>query len=462
MIFLYSLSTHAQTPLDCSRLSDGGSYNNSEKCFSVLIGTLNAAPETQYLRIKNLTRSGQPALLKQAEELTQKMDPAFDYSAIAQIWIYQSTNNAVAAKALAEKIRAVAKKESANKLVEVAEAFLNFKTTDPEFAFALLQQAESLMKPVSAACLIQKGIYYRSKGDHGSATTTFNIALDKELSNPLAHYFKGVSYAQIGSLQAALEEFNLVLKIQPEFPNAFREKAEVLLKLGQQQEGKDAYDSYFEYNPEDIYTRLNYGSALFASKDFIGANTQADNVLKQKSDFAAAYKLKAYCDYELSLFPEGIDHMNLYLSLIDSSLSVTRDYEYLGKLYQKNGNDSLAIGAFLIAVDKPGARSELFSETISLLSKKGKYNETIAVYDKKSMLFTPTSADSYNSGRAYLAIGNFASADSLFTKVCDLQPAWPNGFLMRGNANANLDPGSVQGKAKPTMRSMWNWLKVIL
>ena len=37
----------------------------------------------------------------------------------------------------------------------------------------------------------------------------------------------------------------------------------------------------------------------------------------------------------------------------------------------------------------------------------------------------------------------------MFMRVTELQPAWPNGFLMRGNANANLDPGSKEGRAKP-------------
>lgn len=449
-IFLFvSFSGHAQSTLECSKLSDGGSYKNSEKCFSSISGSKTNDSEFQYQRIKNLTRSLQPESLKQAEGLVKTMDVTSDYQSLVQIWIFLAQNNISEAKSFAEKIKTKAKKEDTNKLIEVAEAFMSFKTADLEYALLILNQAESLMKIVNPAWLIQKGNYFRKKGDHGTAMINYNLALDKEQANQLAHYFKGVSYAEIESYPAALGEFNECLKIQNEFPNALREKAEVLFKQGKTQEGKDAYEKYFVYMPDDVYARINYSSSLFANKEYQAAISEADLVLQQKTNNPAAFKLKAYSNFELSNYPEGLENMNQYLTYADTGLITSRDYEYLGKLYQKNGNDSLAISSFMNAVQQPGARSELYSETISLLSKKGKYNDVISIYNQKKQNFTPTSADSYNCGRAHLAIGEYPLADSLFARVCEMQPAWPNGFLMRGNANANMDPGSVEGKAKP-------------
>ncbi|HMT29999.1 MAG TPA: tetratricopeptide repeat protein [Bacteroidia bacterium] len=449
LIFLYSVQVNAQVATDCAKLSDAGSFNNAAKCFEVWSNTKPADPENHYLRIKNLNRSATPENIKLAVELGGKMNQTTPFYAMAQVWNMLATSNSAAAKANAEIMMKTYKAPDAGKLVEIAEAFLTIKPIDSEFALRLLNQAETLMKVPTVAFHIQKGNYFRSLGDHGSALNSFNLALDKEPKNFLAHYYKGYSYSLIGSYPTALTEFDEAMKIQEEFPNAMREKAEVLIKLGKLQEGKDAYESYFKIAPQDINARLSYGSALYASKDFAGALVQADNVLQQKSDMIAAYKLKAYSNYELNQIPEGIENINRYLAIADSSVIVSRDYETLGRLYQKTGDDSLALTTLMTAVDKPGAKSELFTEVISTLAKKGKYDDVISVYNKKSALFTPTSADSYNCGRAYLATGDFVSADSLFTKVTELQPTWPNGFLMRGNANANLDPGSTEGKAKP-------------
>lgn len=391
----------------------------------------------------------QPESLNQADGLVKTMEATSDYHSLAQIWVYLAQNNTTGAKTLTEKIKLKIKKEDAIKLVELSEAFMSFKPADLEYALMLLNQAESLMKIVNTSWLIQKGNYFRKKGDHGKAMTNYNLALDKEPANQFAHYYKGVSYSEIESYAAALEEFDECLKIQSEFPNAIREKAEVLFKQGKTQEGKDAYEKYFTYMPEDIYARINYGSSLFTNKEYQSSITQADMVLQQKNNNPAALKLRAYSNYELSQFTEGLENMNRYLSIVDTSQITSRDYEYLGKLYQKTGNDSLALSSFMNAVERPGARSELYSETISLLSKKGRYSDVIALYNRKKLVFTPTSADSYNCGRAHLAIEEYPAADSLFARVCEMQPAWPNGFLMRGNANANMDPGSVEGKAKP-------------
>jgi tetratricopeptide (TPR) repeat protein len=112
-------------------------------------------------------------------------------------------------------------------------------------------------------------------------------------------------------------------------------------------------------------------------------------------------------------------------------------------------NDSLAMMNYSKAIELPNARPELFSEVGSMFQKKGLYNEAVEVFRKKMQNGEGTVSDYYNFGRALLGASKFAEADSMFQKVTEMQPEWPNGYFMRANANANLDPESTAGLAKP-------------
>jgi len=176
-------------------------------------------------------------------------------------------------------------------------------------------------------------------------------------------------------------------------------------------------------------------------------------------------KLKSYTCYEQGRYAEGLPMLESYILNADTSMIQSRDYEYLARFYFKSGSDSIAkagsdtlakaksdslgLEALKKALVYPGAKAELFSEAGTLMMKKSRFQDALFTYQSKMEKFKGTSADYFNYGRAALALENYVLADSLFGIVCDLQPTWPNGFLMRANANTHLDPGSTEGKAFP-------------
>lgn len=450
IVCLYSGFAIGQNVNDCMLLSHTGNYETAERCFKANSQAKPGDFMLNYARFKNQIELGlEKGSLTEAQQSLSALGTANQFGLVAQVRMMLAEGKTSEARNMAESIRPTVKKENAEVLVELADAFINTKTPSLAFADTLLNQAKSFMKTESTSYLFAKGMLFTAQGDHGSALNTYNLILDREPKNAFAHYLKGTSYHHIQSLPAALDELKLALNLYPVFPPATLEYAEVLFESGNVEEGKKQYENYFGMKPNDLYSRIRYGSSLFGAKQFSEALVQADKILVMSPDNISGLKLKAYCNYELGSIPEGIASLDRYFQLADTSVTVFKDYEYLGRLHQKSGNDSLAVINFAKAAEKPGAKADFYSEMLTYFMKKGKYNEVIALYNKKGTLFTTTSADAYNCGRAYLAITNYAAADSMFMRVTELQPAWPNGFLMRGNANANLDPGSKEGRAKP-------------
>ncbi|HEX6227053.1 MAG TPA: hypothetical protein VFZ52_21690, partial [Chryseolinea sp.] len=74
----------------------------------------------------------------------------------------------------------------------------------------------------------------------------------------------------------------------------------------------------------------------------------------------------------------------------------------------------------------------------------------IDVY-KELMVIRPKtpSQDYYTLGRALYFNNQFVEADSIFSKLIELQPNMTVGYLWEARTKSNLDPESVNGLAKP-------------
>ncbi|TAL60386.1 MAG: tetratricopeptide repeat protein [Bacteroidetes bacterium] len=152
----------------------------------------------------------------------------------------------------------------------------------------------------------------------------------------------------------------------------------------------------------------------------------------------------------LGRYADGLMAMETFLSKASEKKILASDYEYYGKLLSKTGNDSLAVDKLKQAIAKDTSKTELWGELGSSLLKAKKYPEAINAFNKKIAGKVGVDAnDHYNLGRSYFYSKQFGKADTAFTQITVLQPEIPTGYLWRGKANAQLDPDSKKGLAKP-------------
>lgn len=449
ILVAFSTAVCAQEYNACTQYSDFGDFAKAKSCLDTWKTKYANDPAYHYQLMYHAVKSNDAAA---ATALMEKINtlPATDFYTLSAKSIYFSFSNDIAKARLAyESVVANHKTAPMPVLTDVIRAFFSYKTKDPDYANTWIRTLRKEIKTPSATLEMLEGDFYAAQGDHGNALNFYNQVLDIEPKNSLAFYKKAVAYRRIRNFSAALSELESALKITPDFPNAVLEKAEVLFELKRPDDGIAVYNDYFKMVPEDKIAHLQYGSALFASKKFEEAEKQADYVLQSDSGNISALKLKSYTSYELGRYEQGQLMLSNFLSKADTSIITSKDHEYMAYFYQKAGNDSLALESYKKALQYPGVRGELYSEVGNLMIKKAHYQDALNTYQAKLAVHKGSSADYFNYGRAALAIDSFALADSLFGKVTEMQPTWPNGFLMRANANAHLDPGSTEGRALP-------------
>lgn len=439
--------THAQDYVSCIAYNNLGNFEKAKSCINSLKSKYPNDPAYFFYSMHQALGAGDVAT---AQKLMENIGlfPQDNISVLAAKTIYLVyTKDINQAKAVYEPVLKNHKLAPESVLLHVAEAFINFKAKDPEYTLSWMNILEKEMKTPSAGWLMLKGNYFAATGDQGNALTFYNKVLDVEPNNSIALYKKAVAYRRIKNPEAANAELDAALKITAEFPFAILEKGEVLFELNKPDDGLVFYNKYFQMVPSDLLAHLQLGASLFSIKKYDEAQTEAERVLQSDSKNTSAMKLKSYACYELGKYEEGLPILQNYISITDTASLQSKDFEYLAHYYQKTGSDSMAIDAYKKALHSKGAKAELYSEAGSLMVKKGRYEDAFRVYQDKVERFSGTSADYYNYGRAASAIEQYSLADSLFTKVTEMQPNWPNGYLMRANTNAHLDPGSTEGRA---------------
>ncbi|MFN5324145.1 MAG: tetratricopeptide repeat protein [Bacteroidota bacterium] len=448
LLILFPLTIHAQDYATCNTYIEIGDYARAKQCLYAFKGTSDPGALC-FFKMNLAINEGDGATAKSLFAEAEKLSATDPFVVGAKTIYIVYSNNAEAAKLMFEPVLKTPKNVSPLLLMEVTRAFFKFKSKDLGYALNWINILEKQLKQPNPDWLILKGDYFAAQGDHGTALNFYNNAIDADSKKSISYHRKGLAYRRIKNPSAAMGELDMAIKLNPEFTQALLHKAEVHFEMGEVDLGARAYAEYFNRAPEDMRARIQLSRYLFAAKKFKEAEDAALFVSSKDPDNLAAIKILAYTNFELGKFADGLKQMESFFAKADSANIQSRDYEYLAKYYQKNNSDSLAILALQKALTFEDADGALYTETGNLLMKKNKYIEAKEIYRNKSGRFPLTSADNYNFGRAALMLREYDLADSIFTKVCEIQPNWAPGFLMKAKTSANLDPDSKEGRAFP-------------
>jgi tetratricopeptide (TPR) repeat protein len=87
-------------------------------------------------------------------------------------------------------------------------------------------------EPDNVKALLSLSQYYYKEGKYQSAVNLSAAATMIEKDNYLAHYFKARAHHKNGDIIAALEEYNIVVDLNPDFGFAYFHRSSLWLSIG--------------------------------------------------------------------------------------------------------------------------------------------------------------------------------------------------------------------------------------
>ena len=478
LLISFAFLVNAQSIQDAKKLTDNEQYENATALYQSLISKNPADASLYYFLGDNLLLSDNPDSARIIFDKGKTIDASNPFIKIGEAKILldkisvreakfsrdkdggnremqnrydESVSNVSQAEKLIDE--ATTNSRDINILIEGAEALIHFKNKNTDKAKLLLDKASG-MDQKNIEVLILYGDLYAELNNGTLSADYYNRALDQEKTSARAIVSKGKLYMRSTNYDGAAREFENAILLEPGYAPAHRELGEAYYKLGKLSQAKDSYKKYLEISKNNCSARLRYATFLYASKTYNEAIIELDTY-KQRCDsnYVRMWRLYAYCYFEMKdsvNTAKGLNAINRLFNIVPHESRIPRDYEYFGKLLISDGQDSLGLEQLQKAFALDPARTDLLYEMALAWIKLKQYGNAAPLLQQKIATGKDVKvSDHYQLARALYFNKQFAEADSAAAKVTELVPNYASGWILRAQANSQIDSTSERGLAKP-------------
>ena len=277
-----------------------------------------------------------------------------------------------------------------------------------------------------------------NQGQTTSVIKQAEVLTEQYPASPIIWNMIGVSRAQIGMLDEAIEAYKKCISLKPNFSDAHFNKGIALNNYGKHDESIDAFKKAVFYNPNHAEAYNNLGNVLLDQGALDEAINAYNNAILIKPDYAEAY-----------------DNMGVAL--------------------KNKGNLEKAIEAHKKSIILKPHHAEAYNNLGNALKDQGELEEAIKFFNE-ALAIKPNYAEAYNNmgnalkdqGKLDLALSAYNKASSLTNNYADAY--YNSSFIhnLKGNLNEGLKLYEWRLKKKsftarpPRDNLIWNGNKSLL
>ncbi|MEY3726687.1 MAG: hypothetical protein RL098_142 [Bacteroidota bacterium] len=323
---------------------------------------------------------------------------------------------------------------------------------------ALVLIEEAILKdPKNEDNYLLKGdaLYARNSSDASEALKAYNQVLVINPKSPRGIVRKALIYQRARNEAEANKMYNEAKAIDPTYAPAYRLNAELYMMFGKNKQAIENWEKYLELN-NNLESRYRYVNALYGGKQWCEMIPQLDILTagNMNNFFIQRFYAFAYndCTKDSLALDKALSASDRFFEMVPSDKINFQDYKLRGTIYQKKGQDSLAIIAFeQAAAINDAAYKELANDLLKLYNKNKMYEKVISAYDVRRQKNGKLLAqEEYDLGKAYyFGRNDYKTADSIFQVVIKNDSTYVPAHIYRGRSNYKMDTNNEKWLAFP-------------
>ena len=354
----------------------------------------------------------------------------------------------------ANKTIVMAPEKQATVYIKLANAYIRAGINDTAVVFGSLRMAEKFDNKNYDLYIVRGDAYIFLLNDGSKAISNYNTAQSLNPKSPFAKLRVGQLWMRARNYKDALTYYQDVVKIDSTFAPAYRELGSLLARANRNDEAEQNYKKFLRLSGGNTTARIQYVNTLIELKNYTEAINQLNEVLRTDTSNNDLNRALAYSYFETGQYDKGLIYSKKFFRRAKPDKIRATDYSYLGRLFAKTKQDSLAHENLLKAFQMDTSRSELLSEAAMSMIKLKKYDKAIEVYNQKISLKNAVPYDYYNLGKVYYNTKSWGKVDTTLMYYSTLMPEHVQGYLWRARALVNIDTTSKLGLAKPVYEVM--------
>jgi len=336
------------------------------------------------------------------------------------------------------------------------------KNGDANYAIEKLKIAPTIKGFKSPETHILLGDAYKKNIDGGAAVTSYNDALTVDPKYAAAKCRIGRVYATQGKEQEAVftKYFNDAIALDAAYAPAYYELY-FWYYFRDVNKAKDYFAKYKANTDQTPAIEYEEASLLYASGDFQGAVTKADQLLSKEGNTADArlYRLKGYSYDKLGDSTKALESMDIFFSKATEDQVNADNFikeatllsKFSGKEAQTEDFFNKAIAADTVVANK----IDYAMQAVAYYKRIGNAQKA-SDWITKTLTLKPnyTKTDLYNAGYEQFKAKNYTVADSLFGIYKQKYPDETYGYYWAARSKWAIDSTMEKGLANDDFLKM--------
>ena len=191
------------------------------------------------------------------------------------------------------------------------------------------------------------GVVFYDKGQIDEALEQFQIALKLNPNFAKTHNNLGNAYSKKGRIDEAIEQYQIALKLNPDYDSSYNNLGIAFFKKGEIDKAIEQYMIALKLNPNYAQAYNNLGNAFLQRKQIDEAIEQYQIALKLNPDYDSAYNDMGVAFFKKGLIDKAIEQYQIALKL---NPNYAQAYNNLGNAFLQKGQIEKAIKQLEIAV----------------------------------------------------------------------------------------------------------------
>jgi tetratricopeptide (TPR) repeat protein len=301
---------------------------------------------------------------------------------------------------------------SADSLDKAIIYFSRAKDDDSTFTDAYVGLAEAYGRQNIGVLAVQ---YLKQAADLSPKSAVIRTKLGKA-------YYKNRQYNE------AAQEFQKAIDLDPKNAPVLFELADLYYRAKLYRESARFFGMYVKLVDTNTVAWEDYARSLYIShyyKDAVPALQRATKF------FPNHFDLKQMLAHSLFEAGNSTESLALYKTLPPDSLNYG-DYVRIGKSYLDQKDTVNAVGSFERANTLDSLSADASVELAAIYVARRDFEKAAAEYSK-ILTFAPTNISAlFYGGFSYSMIGKFDTAKTMYKKVVELRPDYPQGYMYLG------------------------------
>ncbi|XP_073413741.1 tetratricopeptide repeat protein 13 isoform X2 [Dendrobates tinctorius] len=255
-------------------------------------------------------------------------------------------------------------------------------------------------------------------GLHDEAVKHFSSMLQEDADLVSAIYGRGIAYGKKGlqdikNAELALFELSRVISLEPEHPEVYEQRAEILSPLGRISEALSDLTRAIQLQPSARLYR-HRGTLFFISEDYVAAHEDFQRSLDLNQNQPIAVLYKGLTFFHRGMLKEAIE---TFKEALKQKSNFIEAYKSLGQAYRELGNFDAAMENFQKALMLNQNHVQTLQLRGIMLYHHGSLHEALTNFKRCLQLEPYNEVCQYMKGLSHVSMGHFYEGIKAQTKV---------------------------------------------